>query len=369
MAAVERSAAVHYYQGLNSVAAGALLTKGKEDAQVFLNAFLRVHGAAFCASTLKETQAVLGLVARLVQLLDPSLAALVDSDPVLAQYTSALGPLMTWHTHGSESAKEASTWLKELSSRHPLAVVYVAAAEVVGQRTKLRRAMTASSMEARCAAYGLIGKRPERPAPADVLPLVDEWMARLPPRDLLLAAPDHTRRDLAEVTSLWLPVSSVPDIWTPAGARSVVAMSAAALNRDARREWSSEEVEDARARAATAALSARALLAVEQALNPSSAPRVARASASSSGSVSRATVVSVGLLLAVALLLVWGRRDEVARAASDFWGRIGVEPEEDLGSGRAALAWTVNAAAQAWDAVAGSATGAVGAVSSWLVAP
>ncbi|KAA0167891.1 hypothetical protein FNF31_00229 [Cafeteria roenbergensis] len=158
VAAVERSAAVHYYQGLNSVAAAALLAKGKDEAQVFVDAFLRVHGAPFCAATLQETQAVLGLVARLVQLLDPSLAELVDSDPVLAQYTSALGPLMTWHTHGSESAKEASIWLKELSSRHPLAAVYVAAAEVIGQRTPLRRAMTASSMEARCAAYGLIGK-------------------------------------------------------------------------------------------------------------------------------------------------------------------------------------------------------------------
>ncbi len=364
---MERSAAVHYYQGLNSVAAAALLAKGKDEAQVFVDAFLRVHGAPFCAATLQETQAVLGLVARLVQLLDPSLAELVDSDPVLAQYTSALGPLMTWHTHGSESAKEASIWLKELSSRHPLAAVYVAAAEVIGQRTPLRRAMTASSMEARCAAYGLIGKRPERPAPADVLPLVDEWMARLPPRDLLLAAPDHTRRELTKVVSLWLPPASVPDIWSPATARPVVAMTDASLARDAKREWSSEELKEARARVAGSALSARALLAVERALNPSSAAPEPRSAAP--GSVSKAAAVSVGLLLAIALLLVWGGAGDVSRAVGALMTRLGCQGETDCASGKAALAYTVKAAARVWDSLSGSAAGAVGTVSSWLVAP
>jgi len=190
-----------------------VLNDGAEAASTFLRRFLVSHGAAFCRESLVETSAVLGLLGHLIETLDPELAAAMHSDPLMARHTHAMSPVMTWVTHECRSAATARNWLRGLSRRHPAAVVYAAAAFVISRRSAILLALRGPEATRAGSAFSTVREHDPRHTSAVVLPVVDGWLRRLPPRALLLTAPASVRKELADVPALWAALDDVVDIW------------------------------------------------------------------------------------------------------------------------------------------------------------
>jgi hypothetical protein len=215
---VESNPSVHYVQGLNSVAAAVLLTEGRDSARLFLKNFALVHGSPLVCESLEETTSMLSLLDLLIGALDPPLATLLRSSPTMAHHFYALDWISTWLCHTRNDAREASEWLRQLSRMHPLAIVYVAAALVIGRRHALisLRPGAGSSLWDPVnsgSLHAIVKEIPGSLPPDQVLPVVKELMDILPPFFLLEAAPKSVQEVLRRAPVLWLLDREIPDIW------------------------------------------------------------------------------------------------------------------------------------------------------------
>ena len=215
MSAIEKHPDLHYSQGLNSIGATVLLGEGPEKCRTFLNRFLMWHGSPYCQASLKETNAVLGVLDTLISAIDPEYGSLLRSQPLLSLHMYALDSIMTWFSHASPSAEVGCQWHRLLSSRHPLLVVYAVAVLAVSKRDLVLREFAGSDAMAVSGPVHTILKRyPLSVSPTAVMAMADAWAVRLPPRDLLLASSEDTRETLKTVPVLWADASEIPNIWS-----------------------------------------------------------------------------------------------------------------------------------------------------------
>lgn len=309
--AIESSPELHYTQGLNSVGATVLLGEGPEKCRLFLRRFLAWHGSPYCRASLKETNAVLGVLDTLIVAMDPEYGALMRSQPLLSLHMYALDSVMTWFSHASPSAEIGCQWHRLLSARHPLMVVYAVAVLTVSKRDLvLREFAAADSMAIAGPVHMILKQYPLGVHPSEVMAVADAWALKLPPRDLLLASSEDTRDALMTVPALWADDSDIPNIWpseasaedgeaADAGVPPGLGSKAMAMSSDV------GAVSRASSSAKTARLSRLELAECVNAFSPAPTTAVRTASESPLGSIAGSAGLILAALLVATLAAHW----------------------------------------------------------------